>query len=327
ALKDNFIMAKKDYYEVLGINKDASEAEIKKAYHKLALKYHPDRYAGKPESEKKVAEEKFKEINEAHSILSDKEKRQNYDRYGHAGTEGFQAGGGFEGFGGNTSSIFEDIFNTFFGGEGYSRRTRTGAKSVLGTSHQIALELDKACANCKQTGAYSDKHISKCSTCKGKGVVQMVQKSFFGENIYTRVTCPDCQGRGQAITKKCPVCLGKKFIKKKETISIEIPRGVQGKQLRMRNAGNDIHVELPISFLDAILGNYIEVITLEGLEKVKIPAGTQNDDYYTLKNRGCYLGIGRSSRGDFYVHFQVIIPRRLTEETKETLRRIERGSN
>jgi len=117
-------MAKKDYYEVLGINKDASEAEIKKAYHKLALKYHPDRYAGKPESEKKVAEEKFKEVNEANSILSDKEKRQNYDRYGHAGTEGFQAGGGFEG---NASSIFKDIFDTFFGGEGYSRRTRAAA--------------------------------------------------------------------------------------------------------------------------------------------------------------------------------------------------------
>ena len=183
----------------------------------------------------------------------------------------------------------------------------------------------------------------------------MVQKSFFGENIYTRTTCPDCQGRGQTITKKCPVCLGKRFIKKKETISIEIPRGVQGKQLRMRNAGNDgwygaekgdiyieievkkhryfqrkgndIHVEIPISFLDAILGNCVEVITLEGLEKIKVPVGTQNDDYYTLKNRGCYLGIGRSSRGDFYIHFQVIIPRRLTEETKETLKKIDQGSN
>ncbi|CAJ0747983.1 17042_t:CDS:2 [Entrophospora sp. SA101] len=286
-----FLGIKEDYYEVLGTSKDASEAEIKKAYRKLALKYHPDRYAGKPESEKKAAEEKFKEINEAHSVLSDKEKRQNYDRYGQAGAEGFQtgAGGGFEGFEDDVSSIFGNIFKDIFGGE-----------AALGTTHQIVLVLDKACVHCKQTGAYSEKHISKCSTCKG---------------------------RGQVITKKCPVCLGKKFTKQKETIAIDIPRGVQGKQLRMRNAGNDIHVELPISFLDAVLGNYVEVITLEGLEKIRVPAGTQNDDYYTLKNRGCYLGIGRSSRGDFYIHFQVVIPKRLTEETKEILKRIEQGSN
>ncbi|RHZ36672.1 molecular chaperone DnaJ [endosymbiont GvMRE of Glomus versiforme] len=366
-------MAKRDYYEVLGVDKNASEAEIKKAYHKLALKWHPDRHVGK-EKEKKVAEEKFKEIGEAYSVLSDKEKRQNYDHYGHAGTKGFQAGGGFEGFDKNASSIFKDIFDSFFGGESYSRRAPTATsewepkkgedilikftlnfkEAVLGVTHQIVLELDKVCAYCKQTGAYSDKHISKCSTCKGKGIVQIIQKTFF-EDIYTRTTCPNCQGRGRTITKKCPSCLGKKFTKKKETISIDIPRGVQGNQLRMKNAGNDglygaekgdiyieiavkkhryfqrkgndIHVELPISFLDAALGNYVEVITLEGLEKIRVPAGTQSNDYYTLKDKGCFLGISNSSRGDFYIHFQVVIPRKLTEETKETLKKIEQRSD
>jgi len=247
---------KKDHYEVLGISRDASEAEVKKAYHKLALKYHPDRYAGKPESEKKAAEEKFKEINEAHSVLSDQKKRKNYDQFGHA-AEGFQSAGGFEGFGEDSSSIFENIFKGIFGD--YSQRKSTSEtnewqsrkgedilikltlsfkESVLGTTRKIILDLAKACAHCKQTGAYSEKYISKCSTCKGKGVVQMVQRTFFGESIYTRAACPKCQGRGQIITKKCAYCLGKKFTKQKETLQINIPRGVQGNQLRMRNAGN-----------------------------------------------------------------------------------------
>lgn len=352
---------KKDHYEVLGISRDASEVEVKKAYHKLALKYHPDRYAGKPESEKKAAEEKFKEINEAHSVLSDQEKRKNYDQFGHA-AEGFQSTGGFEGFGEGPSSVFEDLFRGIFGdhsqrkstSETNERQSHKGKdilikltlsfkESVLGTKRKIILDLDKA--HCKQT------KVSKCSTCKGRGVVQMVQRTFFGESIYTRATCPKCQGRGQT----CAYCLGKKFIKQKETLQINIPRGVQGNQLRMGNAGNDgwhgaekgdiyidlevkkhryfqrkgndVHVTLPISFLDAILGNYVEVITLEGLEKIQVPAGTQNDDYYILKNRGCYLGIGRSSRGEFYIHFQIVIPSRITEETKQNLQKIAQGSN
>lgn len=253
-------MSKKDYYEVLGVNRDASEEEIKKTYRKLALNYHPDRYAGKSEKEKKEAEEKFKEINEAHGVLSDKEKRQKYDQYGHA-AEDFHSGGGFEGFGTENSSVFEEIFKSFFGGD-YSQRKSSSENSggwqpkkgedillkfnldfkdsVLGTNQKVVLNLDKACSNCKQTGAYSDKYVSKCSTCKGKGVVQAVQRTFFGESVYTRTACPDCQGRGQVITKKCTYCLGKKFIKSKETIQINIPRGIRPeKRYRYQGMGND----------------------------------------------------------------------------------------
>jgi molecular chaperone DnaJ len=250
-------MAKKDYYEILGISRDASEAEVKKAYHKLALKYHPDRHTGKSEKEKKAAEEKFKEIGEAYGILSDPQKKKNYDQFGHA-AEGFQSAGGFEGFGENSSSIFEDIFKGIFGDYSQKKSTATSEEqprkgedilikldalsfkeSVLGTTRKVILDLARACPHCKQTGAYSEKHISKCSTCKGKGAIQKIQRTFFGESIYTRAICPNCQGQGRVITKKCAYCLGRKFIKQKETLQINIPRGVQGDQLRMKNAGHD----------------------------------------------------------------------------------------
>jgi molecular chaperone DnaJ len=362
-------MAKKDYYEVLGVSRNASETEIKKAYHKLALKWHPDRNL----QNKEQAETKFKEISEAKEVLLDKEKRKVYDQYGHA-AEGFQANGkGFEGFG-ETSSIFEDIFKSFFGdysqrkskagttsgrqphkGEDILIRFTLGFKeSVLGTTRRVIIGLAKACVHCKQTGAYSDKYI--CSNCKGKGELRKVQQTFFGESI-AYMTCSKCQGRGY--TKKCAYCLGKKFVEQKETKQISIPRGIQSNQAPpMRNEGNDgwyggkkgdiyielevkkhryfqrkgndIHVVLPISFFDAILGNYVEVITLEeNLEKIRVPAGTQNDDYYVLKNRGCYLGTGLSSRGDFYIHFKIVNPKpeEITLETKEILRMIEKKEN
>jgi molecular chaperone DnaJ len=187
--------------------------------------------------------------------------------------------------------------------------------------------------------------------------LRTVQRTFFGESVYVYTTCPKCQGQGY--TKKCAYCLGKRFIGQKKTINVPIPRGIQGNQAPpLRNEGNDgwyggekgdiyielevkkhryfqrkgndIHVALPISFLDAILGNYVEVITLEEHpEKIRVPAGTQNDDYYVLKNRGCYLGIGRASRGDFYVHFKIVVPgpEEITQETKEALKMIEKKGN
>jgi len=243
-------MAKKDYYEILGVSRNASETEIKKAYHKLALKWHPDR---NPQN-KEQAETKFKEISEAKEVLLDKEKRKIYDQYGHA-AEGFQTNGkGFEGFG-ETSSIFEDIFKSIFGdysqrkskagttskrqpqkGEDILIRFTLGFKeSVLGTTHRVIISLAKACVHCKQTGAYSDKHI--CSNCKGAGELRKVQQTFFGENI-AYMTCSKCQGLGY--TKKCAYCSGRKFVEQKETKQINIPRGIQGNQAPpMINEGND----------------------------------------------------------------------------------------
>ena len=335
-------MPKKDYYEVLGVDKSASEAEIKKAYHKLALKWHPDRNP----NNKEQATAKLKEINEAKEVLLDKEKRQKYDQYGHA-TENFQTGGGFEGFGENTSDAFRDIFDIFFGGARSQRTASTSSKwqprkgedvllsgvdldfkeSVLGTTCEIEIYLAKACPNCNKSRIDLEKYTSKCSYCGGKGVV--VRRAFFGESIYT--TCSNCHGQGRVISRTCSKCSNKNFIKQKETISLQVPRGIRPekrylypklghdgwyggekgdihvefkvkKHRYFQREGNDIHVTVLISSRDANLGNQIEVLTLEGVEKIRIPI----DDYYILKNRGCYLDINSSRRGDFYIHFQVL---------------------
>jgi molecular chaperone DnaJ len=367
-------MPKKDYYEILGVDKNASEAEIKQAYHKLVLKWHPDR---NPHNKEK-ANTKIKEINEAKEVLLDKEKRQKYDQYGHA-TENFQTGGsGFEGFGENTSDAFKDIFDAFFGGAHSQRKTANAAskwkpqkgedillsgldlnfkESVLGTTCEIEIYLVKACPGCNKSRLDLEKYTSPCSRCGGKGVV--VRRAFFGESIYT--TCSNCHGQGRVISRKCLTCSDKRFTKQKETLSIRVPLGIQpGKRYYYPKLGhdgwyggergdiyiefrvkkhpyfkreeNDIHVTLPISFLDAILGNQVEVITLETMEleekseKIRVPVGTQNDDYYVLKGRGCYKDVGSSQRGDFYIHFRIIVPKptEISAETKEDLKRIEK---
>ena len=338
-------MTKKDYYDILGVKKNASEEEIKKAYRKLALKWHPDK-----NPDDKEAEVKMKEINQAYSVLSDKKERQNYDKYG--GEESFfhQGNGGFGSF--RTSSFFEDILDSFgFGNEiDFGRKKGqttqefkepqsksdlvfnlplTFKESVLGTKKKISFEVERACSNCHQSGAYSPNDIVECSTCQGYGVVITNQRTILG-TIRTQTTCPRCQGRKKIIKRKCEHCLGKKFITQKEILEINIPRGIQPNQkLRYPEVGNDslysgkrgdiyivikvqdnsyfrrkvndIHVSLPISFLDAILGNEVEVITLEGIEKILIPSGTQVGDYFLLRNRGCYLGINKTSRGDMYI--------------------------
>jgi len=223
-------------------------------------------------------------------------------------------------------------------------------EAVLGTTKKLTLELEKSCSQCKQTGAYSSEHIVICSSCHGSGVVVITQRSLFG-NIRTQSTCPNCRGHGLIISKKCEVCHGRKFIKKSEIITVKIPRGIQpGQKLSLRNIGNDgwhggkrgdiyfeikiekhnyfqrkdndIHVSVPISFLDAILGNSVEIITLEGLEKVKVPTGTQNGDYLILSQRGCYLTINGSQRGSFYIWWQIRLPRKISLETTEVLKRL-----
>jgi molecular chaperone DnaJ len=358
-------MNKKNYYDVLGVSKNASEAEIKSAWRKLTLKYHPDRWVNKSETEKKQAEEKMKEINQAYEVLSNPEKRQNYDRYGNA--EGFAQGPPEGGFG-RGEDFFKDIFDTFFGGGGdhsgrrtYSEdRTRPRAandilinitlsfkESVLGVRKKVVLELERACNACQQTGAASRSDIGECPTCQGRGVVNAIQRTVLGA-IRTQITCSSCQGEGKIIKKKCRECGGKKFVTQKETIELNIPRGIQPeKKLRYQGIGNDgwyggargdiyvaikvkenpyfqrksddIHIKLPISFLDAILGSTVEVITLEGVEKISVPAGTQNGDHLTLRNRGCYLGINKTARGNFYIWLQVKLPKKITPATERIL--------
>lgn len=366
-------MSKKKYYDILGVSENASETEIKSAYRKLTLRWHPDRWASKPEKEKQQAEEKMKEINQAYEVLSNPEKRGNYDRYGSA--EGFAQGPPESEFG-RGEDFFKDIFNTFFGGgDDYSRqrahtgdRTRPQAgsdilvnvslsfkESVLGVKKKKTLELEKICGVCRQTGAASRSDIIECPTCQGRGIVNTIQRTVLGA-IRTQVICSRCQGEGKIVKKKCRECGGKKFVTQAETIELNIPRGINPeKKLRYQGIGNDgwyggergdiyvaikikensyfqrknndIHVNLPVSFLDAILGSVVEVITLEGLEKISLPVGSQNGDYLTLRSRGCYLGINKSARGDFYIWLQIKLPKKVTLATERILRNIQKETS
>lgn len=388
---------KKDYYEILGVPRNATKEEIRNAYKKLAIEWHPDKWSGHPQEEINKAEEKFKEINEAHTTLSDKEERAKYDFYrqNSSGFDGFKQTHGFDiEFGGDPSSIFEDILEGFFGDNSSRRKESKGSQhqsrkgdsilvkislefkeSVFGTTYRTSIELDKACNSenvwkyflgekqiteqeksmlgCNQTGAYSEQSIANCSRCGGKGTVKMFKQAIFlrESNIYT--TCPNCEGQGKIITKECVYCSGKKFFKYRQVFSFNIPRNTHRLQIQnvgndgwygaekgdifleikvkdhhyFKREGNDIHVNLPISFLDAILGNEVKVITLEGLETIRVPSTTQNDDCYILENKGCFLSGNRNTRGNFYIHFKIIMPSRVTSSTKEILRKIEQGSN
>jgi len=363
-------MKKKSYYEVLGVSENSSEEEINKAYRKLALKWHPDRH---PPEKKSEAEEKFKEVGQAYKVLSDPEKRRNYDQYGSESSFGQNASA--EGFG-QGESIFKDIFDTFFGrGTEYSRqessfgsRTKVQAgsdvlislsltfrESVLGVRKKISIDLEKVCKVCKQTGAATPSDVINCSACRGRGVVNTIQRTILGA-IRNQVTCSQCQGSGQKIRKKCEYCGGKKFTKQKEIVELSIPRGIQpDKRLRYQGVGNDgwyggekgdiyvnikvkdnpyfqrkgndIHVNLPISFLDAILGGNLKVITLEGIEEIKITPGTQNGDQLILRGRGCYLGINSNARGDFFIWLQVRLPKKITGSTSEMLHRLQKETS
>jgi len=365
-------MTTKDYYDILGINKKVSEDEIKKAYRKLALKYHPDRNPGDKE-----AEIKMKEINQAYSVLSDKEKRRNYDRYGNEEPFFRQDSGGFGGFQAS-SSFFEDILDSFgFGSEIDFGRKKTQAtqefeesqvgedlffnlqltfkESVLGVKKKISFEIKRGCVSCHQSGAYSESDVIECLGCQGRGVVTTTQHTILG-TIRSQTTCPRCQGQRKIIKRKCETCQGKKFITEKEILDINIPRGIQpGQKLRYPEVGNDglygskrgdiyitvkvqensyfqrkvndIHVSLPISFLDAILGNEVEVITLEGIKKIPVPPGTQIGDHLLLKNHGCYLGINKNFRGDMYVWLQIKLPKKVGKETEEILKKLQTNTN
>lgn len=354
---------KRDYYEVLGIQKGASDDEIKKAYRKMAKKYHPDvnKEAG--------AEEKFKEVNEAYEVLSDAQKKATYDQFGHAGMDGAQFGGA-GGFGGQGFGGFEDIFGSFFGGGfggGGARRQQTGPRkgndrfmqmridfmdAIFGKSEQITLEVDEQCSHCHGTGAESSSDVETCPTCHGSGRVITQQRTAFG-TFQSESVCPECNGTGKKIKKKCHKCNGKGYEHKRVKLDIKIPAGIQsGQQVRVPNKGerginggpngdlyieilvsrhnsfvrdgNDIRISIPISNVDATLGCEVDVPTVYGDVSLKIPAGTQSGTQMRLKGKG--VKSTRGGQGDQYVEVKVEIPTKLSKEEKELYEKLKKAS-
>ncbi len=336
----------KDYYELLGVPRNASETEIKKAFRSLALKYHPDRNPDNKESE-----EKFKKINEAYSVLSDAEKRANYDRYGTA--EGVGAGfGAFTGAG--FGDIFEDIFGDFFGFSG-QRRPRpakgtdlrydldiTLEESAFGAEKKIEVPRWEACSRCKGSGSKPGKGPATCPNCRGTGHVRF-QQGFFSVSK----TCGSCQGAGKIITDPCAECKGSGRLKKVSTISVKIPAGVDlGSRLRMSGEGepginggppgdlyiiinlkkhpvfvrknNDIYCEATISFPQAVLGSEIEVPTLDATSAIKIPPGTPSGKAFHLKGKGIPR-LGGHGRGDEIVVVTIEVPAHISPRQRELL--------
>lgn len=350
-------MDKKDYYETLGVDKGASDEELKKAYRKLAMKHHPDKNPGKPE-----AEAKFKEINEAYEVLSDSEKRNLYDQFGHAGVNqngGGGFGGGFEGgFGG-----FEDIINEMFGGGGRSSSSRrngpqkgadlrvdltmTFEEAAFGASKEIEFYRTEECPSCDGTGAEKDSAVSNCTNCNGSGELRYSQRTLFGESVSVRA-CDACGGTGKKIEKPCGTCKGKAKIKKKRKMEVKIPGGVStGNQLTLRSEadlgtkggprgdvyvvihvqphdifkrdGNDVFCDIDISYTQAVLGDEITVPTLDGKVAYKIPEATPSGKTFRLKGKGIQ-NLNGYGRGDQYVRVNVIIPAKLNDKQKEALK-------
>lgn len=352
-------MAKKDFYEVLGVNRDASDDEIKKAYRKLAMKFHPDRNPDNPK-----AEEQFKEAKEAYEILSDANKRAAYDQYGHAGVDpqagGF--GGGFGGGGGGFGDAFADIFGDIFGGRaggggGGRSNIYRGAdlrynleisleQAAKGTETKIRIPTMEVCETCSGSGAKSGTQPKTCPTCQGSGQVRL-QQGFFS----IQQTCPKCHGTGRIIPDPCGTCHGAGRVKQHKTLSVKIPAGVdEGDRIRLAGEGehgvnggppgdlyvqihlkthsvfqrdhNDLHCEMPISFTTAALGGEIEIPTLDGAAKIKIPAETQSGKVFRLRGKGI-KGVRSHVHGDLLCHVVVETPVNLTERQKELLRELE----
>ncbi|MCS6811637.1 MAG: molecular chaperone DnaJ [Tepidimonas sp.] len=350
-------MAKRDYYETLGVPRNASEDDIKKAYRKLAMKYHPDRNQGEAA---KAAEEKFKEVKEAYEILSDPDKRAAYDRYGHAGVDpNMRAGAGGDGFAG-FSEAFGDIFGDIFGSPrgARGRHVYRGAdlsyameitleEAARGKETQIRIPAWDDCDTCRGSGAKLGTSAKTCPTCHGNGVVQMRQ-GFFS----VQQTCPRCHGSGKIIPEPCPTCHGEGRVKRHKTLEIKIPAGIDD-GMRIRSSGNgepgrnggppgdlyieirvrrheiferdgdDLHVQVPVSITTAALGGEIEVPTLDGQKAViDIPEGTQTGKTFRLRGRGI-KGVRSSYPGDLYAHIVVETPVKLTEHQRRLLRELD----
>ena len=361
-------MAKKDYYEVLGVDKSASADEIKKAYRKLAIQYHPDKNPGNKE-----AEEKFKEAAEAYSVLSDADKKARYDQFGHAGVEG--AGPDFSGGFGNLNDILNDLFGGAFGGgfggfggfgggfggaRGGQRQQRvyrgrdirvrvklTLEEIAKGVEKEISIEKSVPCTECGGKGAKNSSDIKTCSACNGTGQVQRVANSIFGQTV-TYSTCQQCGGEGKVVTNPCRSCGGTGLVRKRETIKVKIPAGVEaGMQLTiqgeghaaknngingdllvvieeqehqdLKREGNNLYYTKVISLPDAILGAEVEVPCLDGPYKIKVDAGTQSGTVVRLRNKGLPTVNGYGGTGDMYVKFAVWIPKKLDREDKAVI--------
>jgi molecular chaperone DnaJ len=352
------VMSKRDYYEVLGVSKNATKDEIKKAYRKLSKQYHPDI------NKAPDAAEKFKEIKEAYEVLSDDQKRAHYDQFGHTDpNQGFGGFGGtdfdFGGFGG-----FEDIFSSFFGG---GRRrdpnapragadlqytmTLTFEEAAFGKETDIEIPREETCDTCHGSGAKPGTKKETCSHCRGTGQISIEQVTPFGR-IVNRRTCHYCDGTGQFIKEKCTTCGGSGRVKKRKKIHVKIPAGIDdGQQLRVAGQGeaginggppgdlyivfrvephefferdgDDIYCEIPLTFAQAALGDEIEVPTLHGKVKLKIPAGTQTGTKFRLKGKGV-PNVRGYGQGDQHIIVRVVTPTKLTEKQKQLLREFDR---
>jgi molecular chaperone DnaJ len=353
-------MAKRDFYETLGVAKNASEEEIKKSYRKLAMKYHPDR---NPDS--KDSEEKFKEVKEAYEMLTNPDKREAYDRYGHAGVDpNMGGGGGFGGGAGGFADSFGDIFGDIFGGGNRSRNSGPQVYRGADLRYNLEITLEQAahgfdttirvpswdkCDTCHGSGAKPGTSPVTCTTCAGHGQVRM-QQGFFS----IQQTCPKCHGTGKIIPEPCATCGGNGRIKRNKTLEVKIPVGIDN-GMRIRSSGNgepgtnggpsgdlyveihikqhpvfqregdDLHCEMPISFAKAALGGEIEVPTLGGKVSFTIPEGTQSGKTFRLKSKGI-KGVRSGYPGDLFCHVAIETPVKLTEKQKELLRDFEKST-
>ena len=356
---------KRDYYEVLGITKQASADEIKSAYRKAAIKWHPDKWVDGTEQEKKTAEDKFKEASEAYSVLSDPDKRAKYDQFGFAGVDG--AGGGFDfsqGFG-NLNDILNNLFGGAFGGfggfsgfggfgggGGSAQRTYRGRD--IRTRVKLTLERNRPCPVCGGKGTKNASDVKTCPTCKGSGQVQHVANTLFGRTM-TYTTCPQCNGEGKIVSNPCRHCGGTGLVRKRETVKVTIPAGVEdGMQLSIRSEGhsaphngtngdllviveaiehpylkrdgNNLYYTALISAVDAMLGTTISVPTLDGSESLKVDAGTQSGTIVRLRGKGM-PSLNGYGKGDQYVKILVWIPKKLSRQEREKLEEMRSSSS
>lgn len=355
---------KRDYYEVLGVSKGASDDEIKKAFRKQSKKYHPDLNPGNKE-----AEDKFKEVNEAYQVLSDSEKKARYDQFGHVGVDpNFGAGGGYGG-GGFGGFDFGDIFGDMFGGFGGGTARRNGPKrgadirqviditfeeAAFGCKKELHVQSQEKCDTCGGTGAKKGTTVTTCPQCQGRGTVQTQQRTILGY-MTTQTTCPHCHGEGKIIKEPCRDCRGTGTVRKTKTFEVQIPAGIDnGQTIQLSGKGeagskggpngdmlltvrvrphaifrredNDVFIDMPITFVQAALGATVQVPTLDGVVELNIPEGTQTGSKFRMKGRGIQF-LRSKGRGDQYVTVNVEVPRNLTSKQKEILKGFDEDKN